>query len=425
MTRVVVTGLGAITPVGADAETTWSALKNGRSGVGPITTFDASTYPVRIAGMVTDFTPERDLPEPRMVRHLHRAAQFAVTAALAALDDAHLEPGTYEPHECGISMGGSVARPELQEFSDIVQTRNASEGRELFRAPPSRTLQVSQNTATAEIARLAGCAGPTIGVSTACTASAHAIGEAYRRIQDGEVRMMVAGGHDALTSWVDVLGFSLLGALTREYNDDPEHASRPFERDRSGFVLGEGAVIAILEELDSARARGAEPYAEIAGYGSSLNAYRITDPPPDGGGAVIAMNQALRESGLSTADIDYVVAHGTGTPTGDVSETIGIKRVFGADASRLVVSSPKSMIGHTTAAAGGVNLLAAVCAMRDGVVSPTINYDRPDPQLDLDYVGNTAREMRVRAAMTNAFAFGGTNAALVVRSPDADARRSP
>jgi 3-oxoacyl-[acyl-carrier-protein] synthase II len=341
---------------------------------------------------------------------------------MAALEDAKLEPGTYEPHECGISLGGSVARPELQEFSDIFQTRKASEGRELFRAPPSRTLQVSQNTATAEIARIAGCAGPTIGVSTACTASAHALGEAYRRIQDGEAKMMLAGGHDALTSWVDVLGFSLLGALAREYNDDPERASRPFERDRSGFVLGEGAVVAIVEDLDSARARGAEPYAEIVGYGSSLNAYRITDPPPDGGGAVIAMTQALRESELSTADVDYVVAHGTGTPTGDTSETVALKRVFGADASRLLVSSPKSMVGHTTAAAGALNLLAAVCAMRDGVVSPTINYDHPDPELDLDYVGNTARETTVRVAMTNAFAFGGTNAALVVRSPDGGSR---
>jgi 3-oxoacyl-[acyl-carrier-protein] synthase II len=415
MTRVVVTGLGAVTPIGGDAETTWESLKAGRSGIGPITTFDASTYAVQIAGMVTDFDAERQLPEPRAARRLHRAAQFGVAASVAALADAGLEPGVHEPDRCGIAMGGSVARPELQEFSDIFQTRTASNGRELFRAPPSRTLQVSQNTASAEVAALAACAGPVIGISTACTASAHAIGEAYRRIQDGEATMMIAGGHDALTSWVDVLGFALLGALTTDYNDDAEHASRPFDRDRTGFVLGEGAVVAILEELEAARRRGAEIRAEIAGYGSSLNAYRMTDPPPDGKGAAIAMSQALRESGIGTDGIDYVVAHGTGTPSGDVSETVGIKRVFGDDARRMLVSSPKSMTGHTTAAAGGLNLLAAIRAMQEGVVSPTINLDHPDPHLDLDFVPNEARETEVRASMTNAFAFGGTNAALVLR----------
>jgi 3-oxoacyl-[acyl-carrier-protein] synthase II len=279
-------------------------------------------------------------------------------------------------------------------------------------------LTVSQNVAGAEIARLAGCSGPFISVSTACTASAHAIGEAYRRIQDGEARMMVAGGCDALTSWVDVLGFSLLGALTRKYNDDPEHASRPFERERSGFVLGEGAVVVILEELEAARARGAEILAEIVGYGASLNAYRMTDPPPDGGGAVVAMGHALRESGLGADGIDFVVAHGTGTPTGDTSETVAIKRVFGEHAYALSVSSPKSMTGHTTAAAAGLNVLAAIGAMAEGVVPPTINYDTPDPECDLDYVPNAARERPVRAAMVNAFAFGGANASLVIRRPE-------
>jgi 3-oxoacyl-[acyl-carrier-protein] synthase II len=225
----------------------------------------------------------------------------------------------------------------------------------------------------------------------------------------------VAGGCDALTSWVDVLGFSLLGALTRDYNDDPEHASRPFERDRSGFVLGEGAVVMVLEELESAQARDATIHAELVGYGSSLNAYRMTDPPPDGEGAVIAMNAALRESGLGRGDIDFVVAHGTGTPTGDASETVAIKRVFGVDAAHLSVSSPKSMTGHTTAAAAALSLLAAIKAMAEGIVPPTINYDTPDPELDLDYVPNEARERTVRASMVNAFAFGGANAVLVVR----------
>jgi 3-oxoacyl-[acyl-carrier-protein] synthase II len=254
-----------------------------------------------------------------------------------------------------------------------------------------------------------------LSVSTACTASLHAIGEAYRRIQDGDAKAMVCGGYDALTSWLDVLGFALLGALTTAYNDDPEHGSRPFDRDRSGFVIGEGAVVFVLEELDSARARGAEPLAELVGYAASLNAYRMTDPPPDGGGAVLAMRGAMREAGLSPSDVDYVVAHGTGTPSGDVSETIGIKRVFEEHAQKLVVTSPKSMVGHTTCAAGALNVLAGIMAMRDGVVSPTINLDTPDPECDLDYVPNEARELDVRTVVTNGFAFGGTNGALCLR----------
>jgi 3-oxoacyl-[acyl-carrier-protein] synthase II len=419
MTRVAVTGIGAVTPVGLDAESTWNALKAGRSGIGPITTFDTTTYPVRIAGMVEGFDPERQLPDPHRIRHLNRGAAFGVAAGAEALRTAAIPDGTYDPAECGVSLGGSVDRPELQEFSDIFYTRQTSDGHDLYRSSPSRTLTVSQNVATAELARVAGASGPMIGISTACTASSHAIGEAFRRIQDGDARMMLAGGYDALTSWVDVIGFSLLGALTQDYNDDPEHASRPFERDRTGFVLGEGAVLIVLEEIESARARGATILGEIAGYGSSLNAYRMTDPPPDGGGAVIAINNAMRDSGFAHEDVQYVVAHGTGTPVGDISETVAIKRAFGEHAYDMAVTSPKSMTGHTTCAAGALNLLAALGAIRDGVISPTTNYDNPDPELDLDFVGNEAREREVRVALTNAFAFGGTNGVLVVCAPGA------
>lgn len=417
MARVAITGIGAVTPVGRDAPTTWEALKAGRSGVGQITTFDASTYPVRIAGMVDDFDPAQ-LPDRHLMRRLHRGAAFGLAAGVEAVRAAAIPAGTYDPYECGVSMGGSVARPELQEFSDIFHARGRSDGHELHRWPPSRTVVTSQNVAGAELASFAGARGPLIGISTACTASSHALGEAFRCIQDGEARMMLAGGYDALTSWVDVLGFSLLGALTKDYNDDPEHASRPFDRDRTGFVLGEGAVVMALEELDSARARGAEIHAEIAGYGSSLNAYRMTDPPPDGGGAVIAMTRALGESGFAAEDVDYVVAHGTGTPAGDISETVAIKRALGEHAQRVLVTSPKSMTGHTTCAAGALNMLAALGAIRDGVVSPTINLDHPDPELDLDYVPLQARSAQVDVAMTNAFAFGGTNGALVVCRPE-------
>jgi 3-oxoacyl-[acyl-carrier-protein] synthase II len=417
MRRVAVTGIGAVTPVGRDAPSTWAALKAGRSGVGPITTFDASTYPVRIAGMVEDFDPAQ-LPDRHLMRRLHRGAAFGLAAGVEAVRSAAVPAGTYDPYECGISMGGSVARPELQEFSDIFYTRRESDGHALYRSPPSRTVVISQNVASAELAHFADARGPMIGVSTACTASSHALGEAFRRIQDGEARLMLAGGYDALTSWVDVLGFTLLGALTKDYNDDPTHASRPFDRDRTGFVLGEGAVMMALEDLDSARARGATIHAEIAGYGSSLNAYRMTDPPPDGGGAVIAMTRALAESGFTAEDVDYVVAHGTGTPAGDISETVAIKRALGDHAQRVLVTSPKSMTGHTTCAAGALNLLAALGAIRDGVVSPTINLDHPDPELDLDYVPLEARSAHIDVAMTNAFAFGGTNGALVLCRPE-------
>ena len=412
MTRVVITGIGAVTPVGRDTETTWENMKAGRSGVQRIDYYDVSTFPVQIAGICSDFELSQ-LPDQDAVEYLHRGERFGVAAAAEALRNAGVEPGTYGEDQVGVAIGGSVDRPELQEFSDAFAVRKASEGHELHRFPPIQTLRNSQNTATAEIAKLAGAGGPVIGVSTACTASAHSIGEAYRLIQDGDVTMMVAGGFDALTSWCDLLGFSLLGALTTEYNDDPEHASRPFDRDRSGFVLGEGGVVMILEELEAAQQRGAEILAELRGYGSSLNRYRMTDPPPDGGGAVIAIGAALREAGLEPADVDYVVAHATSTPAGDVSETVAIKRAFGDAVRDLVVTSPKCMTGHTTCAASALNLLAGIFAMRDGVVSPTINVDNQDPECDLDCVPNVARELDVGVVLVNGFAFGGTNGALL------------
>lgn len=418
MRRVVITGIGAVTPVGRDAESSWESLKAGRSGVRRIEYYDVSAFPVQIAGICEDFDLSQ-LPDQEAARYLHRGERFGVAAAVEALRNAGLEPGTYAPERVGIAIGGSVDRPELQEFSDAFAVRATSEGRELHRFPPIQTLLNSQNTACAEIARVAGADGPVIGISTACTASAHSIGEAFRLIQDDEVDMMVAGGFDALTTWCDLLGFSLLGALTTQYNDDPEHASRPFDRDRSGFVLGEGGVVVVLEEQEAAEARGAKILAELVGYGSSLNRYRMTDPPPDGGGGVIAMNAALREAGLGPGDVDYVVAHATSTPAGDVSETVAIKRVFGDDSRRIVVTSPKSMTGHTTCAASALNLLAGVYAMRDGVVSPTINVDNQDPECDLDCVPNEARELDVGVVLVNGFAFGGTNGALAVKRHEA------
>ena len=416
--RVAITGIGAVTPVGNDAKSTWESLISGRSGVGPITTFDASTYPVRIAGMVKDFDPTPFLQDPRMARHLSRAAGFGVAATAEALAAAGVGPDTCEPHERGISMGSSIGRPKIEELADILYVMNSSDGHRFAPQAPSAVIGRDQNVALATMAALGDCQGPMINVSTACTASAHSVGEAYRRVQDGEAKLMLAGGFDSLTTWLDVLGFALLQALTTSYNDDPERGSRPFDADRDGFVLGEGAVVAVLEDWEQAKARGAPILAEIVGYGSSMNAYRITDAPPDGSGPDLAMANALKESGLEPEDFDYVAAHGTSTPGNDLCETMAIKTVFGPHARKLAVSSPKSMTGHLTAAAGGLNLLATVLAMRDDVVCPTVNQEHPDPKLDLDYVPNTARSMPVRAAMVNAFAFGGTNAALVVRRPE-------
>jgi 3-oxoacyl-[acyl-carrier-protein] synthase II len=419
--RIAITGLGAVTPLGHDVESTWQSMKAGRSGIGPITTFDASTWPVRIAGLVKDYDINSIVDEPALTKFLPRAGAFALGAAVEALRDAGLADGPYGPEERGLSLGASVGRADLQQMTDILGARRANKenGGALYRWDPDDVLEQDQNAIPAAIAAYGDLQGPFISLSTACTGAAHAIGEAMRRIQDGEARMMLAGGTDALTSWLDVAGFTLLGALTKDWNDDPEHASRPFDRDRSGFVLGEGSVLAVLEDWDAARERGARIYAELAGYSSSLNAYRMTDPPPDGGGAVIAMKTAMEEAGVTPDDVDFVVAHGTGTPMGDVSETIAIKRALGDEAAhRVVVTSTKSLMGHSTCAAAGVNLVAAVGAMRDGVVAPTVNVDELDPRCDLDYVPNVAREMSVRVVVINGFAFGGTNGALVVRAPD-------
>jgi len=416
--RVAITGFGAVTPVGNDAKSTWDSLVAGRSGVRRIETFDAETFPVKIAGQVHGFDPEQAIPDARVRRHLSRAGGFGVAAALEALKDAGIEPDTYAPEERGLAVGGSVGRADLDELVDMSYTIKASEGRTLYRQAPASVLLRDQNVAAARMATLAEAQGPMISVSTACTASSHAIGEAFRRVQEGDAKLMLAGGYDALTTWFDVIGFGLLGALTQDHEDEPEKASRPFDADRHGFVLGEGAVMVVLEDLDSALARGANVIAELVGYGSSMNAYRMTDPPPDGGGVTLAIDLALRDAGMRPEEIDYVVAHGTSTPGNDKTETLAIKQVFGDHAHKLAISSPKSMLGHMTCAAGGLNLLAGAYAIRDGIVSPTINLHNPDPNCDLDYVPNEARRMEVKAVLANAFAFGGTNGCLVLRAAE-------
>jgi 3-oxoacyl-[acyl-carrier-protein] synthase II len=294
-------------------------------------------------------------------------------------------------------------------------TLQESDGARHARVDPDDVLTRDQNVMTATIGRLAGAEGPMFAVSTACTASSHALGEAFRRVQEGDAKVMLSGGADALTTWFDVIGFGLLGALTRDHADEPAKASRPFDKERSGFVLGEGAVMLVLEDLESAQARGARIYGEVVGYGSSMNAYRMTDPPPDGGGVTLAMDMAIRDAGMAPDEIQYVSAHGTSTPGNDKTETLAIKQVFGEHASKLAISSVKSMTGHLTCGAGALNMLASLRAITDGVIVPTINLEHPDPNCDLDYVPNEARPAQVDAVLVNAFAFGGTNGCLVVR----------
>ncbi|KAA2262694.1 beta-ketoacyl-[acyl-carrier-protein] synthase family protein [Solihabitans fulvus] len=413
--RVVVTGLGAVTPVGNDVESTWAALTEGRSGVRANTTFDTTTFAVHIAGIVTGF----DLADhvPGYTRGpLSRQAGFGLAATAQAVADAGLADGYHPPEARGIAMGSSVGRITLDELGGVLHDLHVRQPQRVPRLDADGVAERDATRVLSLLAELADCAGPSLNVSTACSGSAHAVGEAMRLIQDGAADVMVAGGFDSLTTWLDVLGFSLLNAITDAHQDEPARASRPFDAARSGFVLGEGAVVLVLEDLDSAVARGAPIHAELVGYSATMNAYRITDAPPDGGGCTTAMAEAIAESGLTGADIDYVASHGTSTPGNDLCETVAIKAVFGADAHRLAISSVKSMTGHLTAASGALNLLCAVLAIRHHVIPPTINQDTPDPKLDLDYVPNTARRTPVRAALVNAFAFGGTNASLVLRS---------
>lgn len=413
--RVVVTGVGAVTPLGNDAPATWQALTEGRSGVGRLTSIDTTGFQVTIAGEVKDFTLADVVPESVGLRHLLRPGTFGVGAAWEALRDAGVDRGTYDGADVGVAMGACVDRPDLQWLVDVGALRDAT-GRDDAFIPyaPSDALAYSQNIAAATMARMLDATGPMLGLSTACSSSGHAVGEAFRLLQEGDATLMLAGGYDALTTWLDVICFNLLGALTRDYNDDPQRASRPFDAGRTGFVLGEGGVVLVLEELEAARARGARVLAEILGYSTSLNAWRMTDSPPDGSGAIESMQGAIADAGLEPSDIDYIVAHGTSTPGNDLSETTAIRKVFGDDAERLVVSSPKSMAGHLTAAAASLSLLTAIGAINHGVVPPTINQETPDRRLGLDFVPNTARERDVRHALVNAFAFGGTNVGLVV-----------
>jgi len=408
MTRVVITGMGAITPLGNDVETFWRNVVAGRSGVGPITLFDASAMKTRIAAEVKGFDPEAWFGR-KEARRMDRYVQFALAAAQQALQDARLDPAHVDRERVGVILGTGIGGiGALVQGVETLMTRGPD------RISPFMVPMMLADTAPGLIAIAYGFRGPNMAVVTACASGTNAIGEAMHLIRRGDADVVIAGGAEAAILPVAVAAFNVMGAISTR-NEEPERASRPFDRTRDGFVMGEGAGILILERLEHARARGARIYAEVVGYGTSADAYHITAPLENGEGAALAMRRALADAGLSPRDIDYINAHGTSTPLNDKSETQAIKAVFGEAAYDVPISSTKSMIGHLLGAAGAVGAIVCIRAITDGVIPPTINYEHPDPECDLDYVPNVARRRPVRTAMSNSFGFGGHNACVIFR----------
>jgi 3-oxoacyl-[acyl-carrier-protein] synthase II len=408
MRRVVVTGMGVVSPFGVGIDAFWDGLTQGRSGVRRITRFDASPYPSQIAGEVPDFTAAAHLPRRDVVR-TDAFIHFALISALAALGDSGVKVDG-QNERVGVSIGTGMGGVPLLLSSWETLRREGMPGVSAYALPGSLP-----NMAAGWVSMRTGARGPLFSPTTACAASSQAVGDAFRTIQRGDADVMLAGGTDSLIHPLVIAGFSAIRALSTR-NDDPQQASRPFDRERDGFVLGEGAGILVLEALEPARARGAHIYAEVLGYGLSADAHHPTASSSDG--PARAMLLALADAKLGPEAVDYVNAHGTSTQLNDQHETQAIKAVFGDHARRLAVSSIKSMTGHLVGAAGGVEAIATVLALHHGILPPTINYTTPDPACDLDYVPNRARRVPIRVAMSNSFAFGGTNAILVLGRPE-------
>jgi 3-oxoacyl-[acyl-carrier-protein] synthase II len=404
--RVVVTGLGMISPLGSGNEATWKGLIEGRSGVGRITKFDASAYPCQIAGEVRDFDPEQWI-EKKEVKKSDTFIHYAIAAAQMAVDDAKFDPKSIDSDRLGVIIGSGIGGlPLIEEMHKKLLERGPS------RISPFFIPGLIVNLAAGHISIRFGCKGPSSAPATACATGAHSIGDAFKVIARDDADVMFAGGSEAVITALAVGGFSAMRALSTR-NDEPERASRPWDLLRDGFVMGEGAGVLILEERESAIARGANIYCEITGYGMSSDAFHITSPSEDGDGMARVMIRALKDAGLKPSDIDYINAHGTSTPVGDKTETIAIKRVFGEDAYKVPISSTKSMTGHLLGAAGGLESAIAAMVVKTGILPPTINYENPDPECDLDYVPNTARTKEVTHVLSNSFGFGGTNATLI------------
>jgi len=406
--RVVVTGLGAVTPLGNDAASTWQALLHGRSGIAPITLFDASPFEVQIGGEVKGFRPEDWIPAKEL-RRMDRSAQMGVVAALQAVRDACLSIGEAESAGVGVIFGsGAGGHGLLLEQQKILEQKGHR------RVSPFLISHMLPDAASAHIAIALGATGPNMAVVSACATGSGAVGEAWETIRRGDAEAVVAGGCEAPLVPVLWAGFHALRAMADD-KEDPTRACKPFDRRRDGFVIAEGAAALLLENLEHARARGARIYAEVAGYGASNDAFDMVAPHESGRGPILCMEMALRKSGLAREEVDYINAHGTGTPLNDRVETLAIKQVFGEHAYRLAVSSTKSMTGHLMGAAGALESLVAVLAIRDQVLPPTINYQERDPDCDLDYVPNEARPAPVRVAMSNSVGLGGHNATVMFR----------
>ena len=406
--RVVITGVGLISSVGIGTQANWDALCAGRSGIGPITRFDASRHSARIAGEVKGFDPLNFVAK-KEVKKIDTFIQYAIAASQFAVDDAKLAITAENANDVGVFIASGIGG-----FSTI-----ESEHSELINGGPRR---VSPFFIPASIINLAaghvsirfGAKGPNLATCTACTASAHSIGESFEIIRRGDANVMIAGGSEMAITPLGVGGFAAMRALSTR-NDEPERASRPFDKDRDGFVIGDGAGMVILEELEVARARGAQIYCEVVGYGLSSDAYHLTGQPPDANGAVRSMQMALRKAGIAPEQVDYINAHGTSTPINDPTETLAVKTCFGDHAYKLAMSSTKSMTGHLLGAAGGLEAGITAMAIRHQVAPPTANLDAPDPACDLDYIPFTARPMKIDYALSNSFGFGGTNGTLLLK----------
>ncbi len=406
--RVVITGMGLVSPLGTGVEETWQALIQGKSGVGRITKFDTTGYDTQIAAEVKGFVPENYI-DKKEIRRMDIFIQYAVAAAGMALEDAHLKITPANADRIGVIVGAGLGGlTTIESFHKTLLEKGPG------RVSPFFIPMLIVNEAPGQISMRYGAKGPNASVVTACATGNHNIGDGWRIIQRGDADAMIAGGVESTITPLGVSGFNAMKALSTR-NQEPEKASRPFDKDRDGFVIGEGAGIPILEEMDYALRRGARIYGEIVGYGLTGDAYHITAPSPDGEGAARCMAMALNSGGIQPEEVDYINAHGTSTPLNDVYETLAIKTVFKEHAAKLAISSTKSMTGHLLGGAGGVESIFSILAIDRGIVPPTINYETPDPECDLDYVPNTARKMNVRVAMSNSFGFGGTNAVLIFK----------
>lgn len=408
MRRVVITGVGAISPLGCGNDKNWDALVSGKSGIGLITRFDTSAMPVKIAGEVPDFNAEEYI-DKKEIKKMDLFIQYALASAHYAMEDSGLVINDENAERVGVLVGAGLGGlPTIEKYHTLL-----AEGG-FKKISPFFIPMLIINLAPGHISIKYGAKGPNISSVSACATSTHSIGDAYHIIKRGDADAMIAGGAESVITPLGIGGFAAMKALS-DRNDDPTTASRPFDKNRDGFVMGEGAGIVVLEEYESAKARGAKIYAEVVGYGMTGDAYHLTAPAPGGEGGARAMKMALKNAGITPEQVSYINAHGTSTPIGDMYETMAIKSVFGDHAKKMLVSSTKSMTGHLLGAAGGIETVFTLMAMEKGVVPPTINYTEPDPECDLDYVPNTAREAKLEYTMSNNFGFGGTNATLLFK----------